>query len=132
MAGMLPHGGDMLLLDRVVSWTKKDIVCLSHSHRDSNNPLRSDRGLSVFCGVEYGGQAMAVHGALIGGKQLRSGLLGGLRDLVCHVERLDDVEGDLTVEASLLFGGPRSFLYGFAVRGAVGVLIEGQATVVHR
>lgn len=126
---LLPHAGTMLLLDQVESWTENDIVCLTHSHRDPGNPLRRDASLPVFCGVEYGAQAMAIHGSLIGGNQVRAGRLGGLRSLVCHVERLDDVDGALTVEANLLFGAQRSFLYGFALRGAVGVLLEGQATV---
>ena len=126
---LLPHGGDMLLLDSVASWTEREIICLTNTHRYANNPLRRGACLPVFCGVEYGAQAMAIHGSLIGGNQVRAGILGGLRDLVCHVERLDDIDGALTVQASLLFGEQRSFLYAFAVRGAVGALVEGQASV---
>lgn len=126
---LVPHAGDMLLLDRVECWTEREIVCQTDSHRRAGNPLRRGAVLPVFSGVEYGAQAMAIHGSLIGGNHVRAGVLGSLRGLVCHVERLDDVEGALTVEASLLFGAQQRFLYAFAVRGAAGPLLEGEATV---
>ena len=66
IADLIPHAGAMCLLDAVVSWDTKTIVCVASSHRAKNNPLAVDCRLDAICGVEYASQAMAVHGALIG------------------------------------------------------------------
>ena len=54
---LIPHAGLMCLLDRVLQWDDESIVCVSQTHRDSNNPLRRDRRLSALHAVEYGAQA---------------------------------------------------------------------------
>lgn len=129
IAALLPHDGAMLLLDQVESWSAAEITCLTGTHCNPGNPLRRDSGLSVFCGVEYGAQAMAIHGSLLSGDQGRPGVLASLRDLRCHVERLDDIEGNLTIQARLLHGERRSFLYAFTLWAADRALLQGQAGV---
>ena len=126
---LVPHGGDMVLIDRVVRWTTREIVCRADTHGDPKNPLRCNSCLPALSGIEYGAQAMAIHGTLIAGNQVRTGLLGGLRNLVCHVERLDDVAGRLRVQASLLYGQQDGYVYEFALQSDTGTLLEGQATV---
>ena len=132
IASLLPHSGSMVLLDSVQSWTDSAIVCLTGSHRTASNPLRQNSRLSSLCGVEYGVQAMAVHGALISGGNPRPGLLAALRNVRCHVAYLDDIADDLSVRAMMLMGERERFIYTFSVRGADADLLAGEAIVVLR
>lgn len=132
IAGLIPHSGAMCLLDGVLEWDASRIVCVSRSHRAGDNPLRADGQLPAVCGVEYAAQAMAVHGGLAGkvGGRPRAGYLASLRDVVCRRERIDDLEGDLFVEAEQVAGDGAHVIYRFRLRvGEVGVL-SGQAFVV--
>jgi len=129
IAGLLPHGGKMVLLDRVQRWTEDEITCLTGSHRWADNPLRRNGRLSALCGVEYGAQAMAIHGALVSGDGGGPGVLASLRNVRCHVARLDDIPGDLTVDAKLMIGQHGGFIYSFSLRSEDGPLLDGQAAV---
>ena len=132
IASLLPHSGNMVLLDSVESWTETAIVCLTSSHRATDNPLRQNSRLSGLCGVEYGAQAMAVHGALISGGNQRPGLLAALRNVSCHVAYLDDIGDDLTVRARLMIGEHERFIYAFSIQCADADLLAGEAVVVLR
>ena len=132
IAGLIPHSGAMCLLDGIVHWDTGRIVSLSRSHRAAANPMRCDGQLPALCGVEYAVQTMAVHGGLTGKTdgRPRLGYLASLRDLTCSNARLDDLAGDLLVEAELLAGDEVNVSYGFSLRvGDVGVL-SGRALVV--
>ena len=132
IAGMIPHAGAMHLLDGVLSWDADRIRCLSRSHRDRQNPLLTDGRLSALCGIEYAAQAMAIHGVLAGnvGGRPRTGYLASLREVSCSRARLDDLEGDLIVEAQRLMGEESRVIYSFEVGvGPVGVL-RGRAAVI--
>ena len=63
IAKLIPHTGSMCLLDGVLERDTQRIRCVSSSHRDTDNPLRSGDELSALCGIEYAAQVMAVHGA---------------------------------------------------------------------
>jgi len=65
--GLIPHQGTMCLLDRVLDWSAGEIVCAASSHLAPDNPLRRDGRLGAICGIEYGLQAAALHGALVRG-----------------------------------------------------------------
>ncbi len=132
IAALLPHAGDMVLLDSVEDWSETEIVCRAVSHRAPDNPLRSNARLSALCGVEYGAQAMAIHGALVRGGEMRPGVLASLRSVVCHAERLDDREDDLTVRAAMVAGETSSFVYDFFLRAGDARLMEGRAAVFLR
>ena len=75
--GNIPHHGRMCLLDEVIEWDTQHIRCRSGTHRLPDNPLRSHGRLGSACGIEYAAQAMAVHGALIGGALLDSAAADG-------------------------------------------------------
>ena len=62
----------------------------------------------------------------------RPGLLASLKNVRCHVERLDDIGEDLTVCAKSLFSQRDSFIYEFSLRSAETPLLDGQATVFLR
>ena len=132
IAGMIPHAGSMCLLDGVLAWDASSIRCLSRTHRDRRNPLRVDEGLPALCGVEYAAQAMAIHGALAGnvGKRPRLGYLASLKEVSCGRTRLDDLEGDLIVEAERLMGEESHVIYSFGVRVGDVEVLRGRAAVV--
>lgn len=132
IAGLIPHSGPMCLLDGVVEWDERRIRSVSRSHRAPDNPLRAGGRLPAVSGVEYAMQTMAVHGGLTGkvGGRPRAGYLASLRDLLCRSERLDDLAGDLLVDAELLAGDGANVTYRFSVQvGGVEVL-SGRALVV--
>lgn len=126
----LPHRGAMCLLDGVLEWDERHVVCRASSHRDAANPLRVGQQLPATCGIEYGAQAMAVHGALLSGGRLRPGLLASVRGVSLHAARLDDVQGLLRVTAERLSGEDDHILYRFSVACDAGELLGGRAAVV--
>jgi predicted hotdog family 3-hydroxylacyl-ACP dehydratase len=127
----IPHHGRMCLLDEVIEWDAQRIRCRSGSHRLPDHPLRSQGRLGVACGIEYAAQAMAVHGALAGGKgRPEAGFLASLRDVRLHVLRIDDLHADLICDAVLVAGDQGTALYDFAMRSEAIPLLSGRATVV--
>lgn len=131
IAALVPHAGRMCLLDEVVSWDAARIRCRTASHRDPDNPMRIGAALPALCGIEYAAQAMAVHGRLaMQDKTPRAGYLASVREVVCHVERLDDIAADLVIDAELLAADGMNVLYRFSVCAPKGVLLEGRAAVV--
>jgi predicted hotdog family 3-hydroxylacyl-ACP dehydratase len=132
IAGMIPHAGTMRLLDGVLSWDATGIRCLSRTHRDEHNPLRSGGQLSAVCGIEYAAQAMAIHGGLTGniGEKPRTGYMASVRDVVCSRRRLDDLEGDLVVAAGKLMGEESRVIYTFEIRIGEIEILRGRAAVV--
>ena len=131
LATLIPHAGTMCLLDGVSSWDAGRIRCISRSHRDPDNPLRHAGRLAALCGVEYASQAMAVHGGLTGGgTRPAAGYLASLRDLTCHVERLDDLTDDLIIDAENLTGEGSRVIYAFSIAAGGRDLLTGRAAVV--
>ena len=131
IADLIPHAGAMCLLDAVVSWDAKTIVCVASSHRAKDNPLAVDCRLDAICGVEYASQAMAVHGALIGdGRRPAAGYLASLRDVTCSVERLDLLQGDLQVAAEQMIADGARVIYSFALTCDAAPVLSGRAAVV--
>jgi predicted hotdog family 3-hydroxylacyl-ACP dehydratase len=121
----------MCLLEEVLEWDARHLVCLATSHRDPGNPLRVAQTLPAACGIEYAAQAMAVHGALLSdGEPLRPGVLASVRSVSLRAARLDDVAGPLRVTAERLSGEQDHILYRFSVAGDAGELLSGRAAVV--
>lgn len=132
IARLIPHSGPMCLLDGVLHWDAGRIVSVSRGHRAADNPLRSGDRLPALCGVEYAVQTMAAHGGLTGkvGGRPRLGYLASLRDLECRSERLDDLDGDLLVEAELLAGDGAHVSYRFTLRVGEVEVLSGRAMIV--
>ena len=130
LAALLPQQGAMCLLDEILSFDQRSVVCSIVSHRSPGNPLRCDGRLPAIAGIEYGAQAMAVHGALQAEHSRSDGLLAGARAVRCHARYLDDESGPLTVRAErLVVDGPR-LLYAFVVARAESELVSGRIAVV--
>lgn len=133
LCGLIPHDGAMCLLDGVTEWDEKRIVCTSNSHTAADNPLRSNGQLAALHGVEYAAQAMAVHGGLLArerGEQNPPGFLAALRDVDLQVQRLDDIDSALQIEATELMRSGGSFIYEFRVMADAQQLLEGRVTVM--
>ena len=131
IASHIPHQGRMCLLDRVQAWDSQRIDCRADSHRAADHPLRAFGRLGAACGIEYAAQAMAVHGALLAPRASASaGYLISVRGAQLHVARLDDIAGELRVEAACINHGETTLLYQFRVSAAGRALLDGRAAVV--
>ena len=130
---LIPHGGRMCLLDRVLDFDSFSIRCTASSHRDPDNPMVYAGQLGSVCGVEYAAQAMAAHGGLTAGMagQPRVGYLASVRSLVLALDRLDNLEDDLLVEAKLLAGAKNQALYSFLVSHAGTHVLSGRMAIVN-
>lgn len=132
IADLIPHAGSMVLLDEIVQHDATRLRCIATSHRAADNPLRSADGtLSVLAGLEYAGQAMAVHGALTGNKSAkpRRGYLASARDLQLGCATLDGVDA-LEVEVEALSIEAQRVLYQFRLFSGDVTLLTGRAAVV--
>lgn len=133
LCDLIPHAGSMCLLDSVLSWDAQQIRCQSNTHQDADNPLRNEQGLSAVALVEYGAQAMAVHGGLIAdqkGEQVKEGYLAALRDIKLTDGLVDHISSTLTIEAEKIMAAEGNMIYQFHVRADDEILASGRATVV--
>ena len=130
LVGLVPHAGNMCLLERVVGHDEQSIQCAARSHRDPNHPLRRDGRLSALHLAEYAAQAMAVHGALAAGGKPRPGMLAALRDLRLHATFIDDVGPELVIDATRRVVQKDGSLYEFRVHGDGRLLAEGRIAIV--
>ena len=132
---LIPHSDLMCLLDGVVEWDDRSIVCISNTHRDRDNPLRREGQLSALHAFEYGAQAAAVHGGLRAravGAKAPPGYLVALRDAHLHVIRLDDVASPLRVYARRLFGDGADTVYECRISAGDLLLAEGRVAIILR
>ncbi|MES2106818.1 MAG: hydroxymyristoyl-ACP dehydratase [Pseudomonadota bacterium] len=137
---LIPHQRGMCLLEEVVSWDEARIRCLASSHRNPAHPLRGRSGLLSVCGIEYAAQAIAVHGGLVAAQQpdFRApgiGYLANAKDVSWSVDRLDDIDADLQVDAEQLISEGGRSIYTFKLsadgldlmQGRIAVVLEGAA-----
>ena len=135
IAALIPHAGTMCLNERIVRWDGDRVVLATATHRDRANPLRRHDRLHALHLAEYGAQAMAAHGGLVAraaGGRATPGLLVALRELVLAVDRVDDLPGELEVEAVRLAASSESWQYAFVVRHDGRELARGRAAVMAR
>ena len=128
----LPHQGAMNLLDAILDWDDSCVRAVARNHRFADHPLRRAGELPSVCGIEYGAQAAAAHGALAPRAPSAAGVLASVRSVVMHARRLDDIPGDLDVFAERLAGDDGGVLYRFEVGSAGRALVEGRLAVAFR
>ncbi len=131
--GLVPHAGSMCLLDAVEQWDRKTIVCRTDTHRDPQHPLRRDGQLAAVHLIEYCAQAMALHRGLVSeseGERAPPGWLVSARDFRLLVERLDDLDGPLTIRARELVYFEGGTQYEVAAEAAGLALGGGRISVV--
>ncbi len=132
---LIPHAGLMCLLDRVIEWDDRSIVCTSETHRDPANALRRNGRLSALHAFEYGAQAAAVHGGLrarSAGEIAPPGYLAALREAHLHAARLDDISSPLQVYACRLFGDTVNTVYECRISASDVLLADGRITIMLR
>lgn len=135
LCNLIPHAGSMCLLDSVLAWNEESITCISESHLRSDNPLQNDNSLSAVMLVEYGAQAMAVHGGLKAKEQnevLHGGYLAALRNVNLTNKDISEISGPLRIEAQQLMAQGGSMIYEFKVcsDSSDEALASGRATVI--
>lgn len=131
---LIPHAGRMCLWQSVEHWDADSIRCRTESHHDEQNPLRCNGRLSAIHLAEYGAQAMAIHGGLLareaGTTRAAAGMLVSLREFVMQVQRADDIEGDLIVNARKLMASATGSIYEFVIEAGKRHLASGRVSVV--
>lgn len=135
LCDLIPHAGTMCLLDEVLAWDEETIQCRTVSHQLADNPLRNADGLSSIMLLEYGAQAMAVHGGLLAsakGERINEGYLAALRDIKIEDTLVDNIAGPLQVEASMMMSQQGNMIYQFSVKTEDKLLATGRATVVSK
>ena len=135
IASLIPHQGAMCLLERVVSWDDERIRCAASNHRDPQHPLRGASGLLAACGIEYAAQAIAVHGSLTAAHDKefsppKLGYLANAKDVAWSVDRLDEIEGELTIDAEKLISEGGRSIYEFVISAQDRMLVQGRVAVV--
>jgi predicted hotdog family 3-hydroxylacyl-ACP dehydratase len=131
IARLIPHRGEMCLLETVESWDATAIVCTTTQHASASNPLRRNGRLSSVHAIEFAAQATAVHGALNMPlqSQPRFGLLVSVRHCAFFCVALDDARGRLRIEARRSAGAESLAMYDFVVSADGGHLAEGRLSV---
>ncbi|HEV2700816.1 MAG TPA: hypothetical protein VGV09_04240 [Steroidobacteraceae bacterium] len=135
IAQLIPHQGSMSLLERVASWDATHIVALSATHRAPDHPLRSHGRLRSVHLCEYGAQAAALHGGLVAraaGTTAAPGYLVALRDVSFACSHIDDLAGELQIQAELLLQDGGSWQYRFAASHAGQSLAAGRVAIIRR
>jgi predicted hotdog family 3-hydroxylacyl-ACP dehydratase len=131
---LIPHAGSMCFLQAVENWDDTRITCTTRTHLDPAHPLRRDGQLAAVHLIEYGAQAMAVHGGLLArrdtGGKAAPGMLTALRDCKLQVERVDDIDVPLTVIARKLFASAEGWMYQFEISAQDRKLAEGRLSVI--
>jgi predicted hotdog family 3-hydroxylacyl-ACP dehydratase len=130
IASHLPHRGTMNLLEEIVSWDAQGLKARATGHRDVKHPLRRGDELPIACGIEYGAQAVAAHGALVAQGAAGAGFLASVRSVSFHATRLDDLPGDLDISVEQLGGGQAGMLYRFSVASGGQALVEGRLAIM--
>jgi len=124
----------MRLLDQVIDYDANELVVISKQHRDLKNPLRRSCGmLPISAGIEFAGQATALHGALLEGSddgKPRQGFLVMARDVSWRVTRLDQVRTELLIQVLLISRNDQSAMYQFHISSpADSMLLSGRLAV---
>ncbi len=135
LQALIPHQGAMCLLDSVLAWDDASIVCRSDTHRRADNPLCSGGMLDALHALEYGAQALAIHGGLCArrdGRRHAGGYLAALRNAKLGVARLDDLEAALTVSAQRLHAEADNMIYEFDVHAGATFVAAARAVVITR
>ena len=133
IAALIPHAGNMCLLDSMQRVSQTDIVCSALSHQSPDNPLRSHGRLGAAVAVEYAAQAMALHGSILNadlGVPPKGGRLINVRQLILHCTRFDDLVSPLTVHATRLMGDAANVIYSFEVSADDQTIAMGRAGVM--
>lgn len=127
----VPHAGDMVLIDEVVSHDESRITCRADTGALEHHPLGRKGRLPASALAEYGAQAMAVHGSLLAADDAppREGRLVALPELELGVTALEE-PAELIIHAERVGGSAVGEVYEFRVLDGDSMLARGRATVM--
>lgn len=127
---LIPHAGGMCLIDLVEFWTNGSIYCLSRSHLNKSNPLRTNGELSSIHLLEYGAQAMAIHGGLLN-RTASKGMLASFRNVQFNIDTVDTLTDPIRITAIAEANTGYAAAYRFEISELDSrILVEARATVV--
>ena len=132
LCSLIPHCGDMCLLDGVSDWDEDRVVCTASSHLEPSNPLRQCGRLACVHLLEYGAQAVAVHGGLLarkGGHSQGPGYLASLQDVRLQCEFLDEVTTALEILAQKLAISDACLMYNVTISAQGQELASARVTI---
>ena len=135
IASLLPHKGTALMIERVLRWDETEVLVATSLHRSPVNPLRRDGRLAAVHLVEFGAQAMAIHGGLkdrVAGRAMQPALLVAVRDLAMTRDYIDDLPGGLEIAASMLIANAGSWQYSFAATHERQIIATGRVAAMAR
>jgi len=131
---LIPHSGNMCLLEAVKFFDEKKIICLSRTHVLIDNPLRNSVELPMVSLIEYGAQAMAVHAALLAKQgsmdKVQEGYLVALRSIELAEGCLCDYKDELEIQAEQIYKDAGNMIYLMQIKAKNKVLASGRATVM--
>jgi predicted hotdog family 3-hydroxylacyl-ACP dehydratase len=111
IAELLPHGINMIVIDRLVTYDAKKSVASSKVRRHSK--FFDGTGVPAWAGIEYMAQTVAAHAgfeARLHGRPPKIGFLLGTRLYECHVAEFPlDTDLSITVEPLFTETGLGSF-----------------------
>lgn len=131
---LIPHAGGMCLLEQVLSYTDEEIICRTQSHLEVGNPLKTDGKLSKMHLIEYGAQAIAVHGGLMARSLAtvapKLGYIATVKAVKWGI--FDPLTEFLEVTATAIMADEMSKLYTFCVTDAeLRKVCSGRVMVIH-
>ena len=127
----VPHAGDMVLIDEVISHDDTRITCRAETGPLDRHPLGRQGQLPASALAEYGAQAMAVHGSLLAATDAppREGRLVALPERELGVAALE-APAELVIHADRVGGSAVGEVYEFRVLSEDTMLARGRATVM--
>jgi len=132
IAALIPHQGEMCLIDQVLDWDAEQISARSGTVHQSSNPLLQDGQLYTVVLVEYAAQAAAIHAALAGegmGRD-RAAVVGAIKSLQLHVPVVATAITELTLTARCILNDPGGAIYQLSAQAADETLMEARVVLV--
>jgi len=130
---LIPHAGDMCLIDEVLSWDADGLIARTHSHKRPDNPLATDGVIAAAHVIEYAGQACALHGGLRAherGIPPTPALLVAASQIELPSDPLSDLADSLEIRVTRLQGSEQDAIYRFEIQDGEQRLSSGRLTVM--
>jgi predicted hotdog family 3-hydroxylacyl-ACP dehydratase len=130
IARCLPHGAGMQLIDQVIRYDDKEILCLTQSHRRRDHPLSVEEQLPLTAMIEYAAQAAGLHFALSRSSDVAApvaGYIGALKGVHFYPEV--GVGDELAIVATPLVREQKMAIYHFVISTDDRRLAEGRISL---
>lgn len=132
LSTLIPHTDNMCLWETVISYDELHISCQTKRHLDPQHPLKINGKLFKSQLIEFGAQAIAIHGGLLGknnaGKP-RMGYLASVKNI--QYGTLNQDTACLTVVAEALIMNENSKMYQFTLQDADSkMMCQGRILVI--